>query len=477
MSSYHFGPFQLDSIRRLLLRNGEVIPLTPKAFDVLLLLVENQGEIVEKEQIIKHVWPDTVVEEGNLSVNISALRKAIGENLPEHRYIVTHSGRGYSFVAEVTKSDSPSYTLSLPPSVRQPEIRPEYKNNLLPPPSGGGAVLIEPAGGALPLNSPLYINRLADEEFSSAIVRYDSIVLVKGVRQVGKTSLLARGLQQARNLGATVVLTDFQHLNSVFLESIEKLFLMLAELIVDQLDLDSSPSQSWNQYLGPSGNFERFWRREVLGQIESPIVWGLDEVDRLFSCSYASEVFGLFRSWHNKRALDPHGPWSRLTLAMAYATEAHLFITDLNQSPFNVGTKLQLDDFTLEQIAELNQRYGAPLKNDEDVRRLFQFVGGHPYLVNRSLWEMKMHGATLAMLDAQAGQDESIFSDHLRRLLVSLTRDTEMTAVAREVLQGRVCPTTDSFNRLRGAGIVKGHSASEAIIRCELYQTYLRNRL
>src|SRR5204863_6992379 len=106
-------------------------------------------------------------------------------------------------------------------------------------------------------------------------------------------------------------------------------------------------------------NFRLYMRREVLGRLETHLVWGLDEVDRLFSCPFASEVFGLFRSWHNERALDPAGPWSRLTLAMSYATEAHLFITDLNQSPFNVGTALALRDFTAEQVGELNQRYAA----------------------------------------------------------------------------------------------------------------------
>jgi hypothetical protein len=64
----------------------------------------------------------------------------------------------------------------------------------------------------------------------------------------------------------------------------------------------------------------------------------------LFSHKYASDIFSLFRSWHNLRALDPYGPWCRLTIAIAYATEAHLFISDLNQSPFNVGTRLTLED-------------------------------------------------------------------------------------------------------------------------------------
>jgi DNA-binding winged helix-turn-helix (wHTH) protein len=480
MTRYHFGPFQLDSNKRFLLRNGEIVPLTPKALEILLLLVENQGKILDKEQIIKHVWPDTIVEEGNLSVYVRAIRRAMGSNLPDDRYILTYSGRGYSFVAEVGRSEDTSPEFDPTSSLNNPQDKSVSHVNSHPTQNASGATLpelIEPAGGALPLNSPLYIKRPPDEEFFSSIVRYDSIVLVKGARQVGKTSLLARGLQQARDWGARVVLTDFQDLNAAYLESIDKLFLMLAELISDQLELDTPPNLMWNPHIGPSSNFERYWRREVLSKIELPIVWGLDEIDRLFSRDYASEVFGLFRSWHNKRALDPQGPWSRLTLAMAYATEAHLFITDLNQSPFNVGTRLQLDDFTLENIVELNQRFGYPLKRNQDVERLFRFAGGHPYLTNRSMWEIKTYGISLEKLMAQADQDESIFSDHLRRVLVSLTSEAELTAVVRGVLEGRPCPTTESFYRLRSAGIIKGQAAREATIRCELYQTYLQNRL
>src|SRR5262249_14686710 len=188
-------------------------------------------------------------------------------------------------------------------------------------------------------DSEFYIVRSTDNEFKSAIARHDSIVLVKGARQVGKTSLLARGLEQAREEGAKVVLTDFQTLNSSHLESAEKLFFALAELIAQHLDLEVAPQSFWDSQRGPNMNFGRYLRREVLGKISSHIVWGLDEVDRLFSCSFGSEVFGLFRSWHNARSLDPKGPWKRLTLAIAYATEAHLFITDMNQSPFNVGAK------------------------------------------------------------------------------------------------------------------------------------------
>jgi DNA-binding winged helix-turn-helix (wHTH) protein len=98
---YEFGGFRLDPIKRLLLREGEVVALTPKAFDTLLALVENSGRVMEKDELMRQVWADTIVEEGGLTRNISVLRKALGESLEEHSYIVTVPGRGYRFVAGV----------------------------------------------------------------------------------------------------------------------------------------------------------------------------------------------------------------------------------------------------------------------------------------------------------------------------------------------------------------------------------------
>jgi hypothetical protein len=237
------------------------------------------------------------------------------------------------------------------------------------------------------------------------------------------------------------------------------------------------PDEVWHPRRGPSANLERYLRREVLGRATAPIIWALDEVDRLFECRFGSEIFRLFRSWHNERALDPGGPWSRLTLAIAYATEAHLFITDLNQSPFNVGTRIALEDFTSEQVADLNRRYGAPLKNEAEVTRFYQWVSGHPHLVRLGLHELAAHGADLAALQSQASGDGGVFSDHLQRIRILLARDPALCEVVREVLQGRPCPTPDSFYRLRSAGLVVGDSERHARLRCPLYAQYLARHL
>jgi DNA-binding winged helix-turn-helix (wHTH) protein/TolB-like protein/Tfp pilus assembly protein PilF len=98
---YEFGPFRLDPTERLLLRDGHPVPLTPKAFDVLMVLVRQSGHLVEKKELIEAVWPTSFVEEGNLSVMIHALRKAFGSDHRDHTYIETVSKKGYRFAAEV----------------------------------------------------------------------------------------------------------------------------------------------------------------------------------------------------------------------------------------------------------------------------------------------------------------------------------------------------------------------------------------
>ena len=355
----------------------------------------------------------------------------------------------------------------------------EVAQALHTPPPAPVPVKREPVGGAVPLDSKFYVVRPTDDAFLEAIAQQDSIVLVKGARQMGKTSLLARGLQQARHAGARVVLTDFQTLGAAALESLDSLLLTLAESIADQLDLDTDPRENWNAARAPNTNMERFLRREVLGAVTEPLVWGLDEVDRLFppACDFGSEVFGLFRSWHNRRALDPSGPWSRLTLAIAYATEAHLFITDLNQSPFNVGTRLTLEDFGPAQVTDLNGRHGLPLPDGEALARFGRLVGGQPYLVRRGLDEIGRRRLTIDAFEAEADRDEGLFGDHLRRILITLSQDAGLTDAVRGLLQGHPCPTPESFYRLRSAGLVAGTSAADARFRCRLYETYLGRHL
>ncbi|MFL6291131.1 MAG: tetratricopeptide repeat protein [Thermoanaerobaculia bacterium] len=114
-----FDEFQVDPAARLLRRDGEPVPLTPKVFAVLLALLEEPGQVVPKDELIRKVWHDTAVTEANLTQSISTLRKALGESAHERRYVVTVPGVGYSFTARVAETAEPAAGPPSPPEIAE----------------------------------------------------------------------------------------------------------------------------------------------------------------------------------------------------------------------------------------------------------------------------------------------------------------------------------------------------------------------
>ena len=98
---YEFGTFRLDSSEKVLLNQGAPVPLTPKVFDTLEILVENPGKLLEKDELMQRLWQDHFVEESNLTSNIKMLRKALGDAAARPEFIETVSRRGYRFIADV----------------------------------------------------------------------------------------------------------------------------------------------------------------------------------------------------------------------------------------------------------------------------------------------------------------------------------------------------------------------------------------
>jgi DNA-binding SARP family transcriptional activator len=335
---------------------------------------------------------------------------------------------------------------------------------------------LEPTGGAVPLESAFYIRRLTDEAFQQAIARRDSIVLVKGPRQTGKTSLLARGLHYARSHDAQIVYTDFNLFSESQLENADMFLDALADAISDQLDLPP-PASARAPLPDPNSRFDRFLRREVLKDLPNALVWGMDGVDRLFRCPYGESIFALMRSWHESRSTRPDGPWQRLTLVISIATEPYLYVRNINQSPFNVGTRLEVDDFAPIEVADLNQQYDAPLHSEAELLQYVALLGGHPFLTHQGLHEMRRANTTLAELTERADDTAWIFGAHLRSIYGLLEQEQEMAEAAIAVFTGKPGTTHDCFDRLRSAGVLRGTSIEQARPRCLLYSRYLLPRL
>jgi AAA-like domain len=327
-------------------------------------------------------------------------------------------------------------------------------------------------GGAMLPDSPGYIEREADRIFSKAVSSGDSTILVKGAIQSGKSSLLARGLEYARELGDRVVLTDFQTLSDAQLADAPSMFKSLIIMLCMELNIDFDSDKHWNPLFGAGLNLELFLKRSVLTDEKERFIWGMDDVDRLFQMPYCNEFIGLLRSWHNRRALDPEGPWKRLTIALTYATEADGFITDINQSPFNVGTLAEIVPFNSNQAAAINALYGSPVTSASDLQILNAYLGGNPFLLRSAIEAVTAGTADFDKLLNCEYFEAGAYARHLRRIKKGVYESADLIEGVQSILRGEPVASRGVYNRLMTRGVAGGSWKEDQRFHCELYARY-----
>ena len=349
---------------------------------------------------------------------------------------------------------------AMPPPL--PEIDPRFIEELVAP------------GGAVKLRSRFYIERRADAQVRRQVLRSGTTTTIRASRQTGKSSLLVRGVHHARENGRKVVHLDFQRVDPDHLQTLDIFLRYLTEMMLRKLCLELTEAEkSWRGSLGPQDKMTYLLEDYVLPETEAPIILAMDEVDRLLQTPFHTNFFGMLRSWHNSRAINDL--WNFLNIVMVISTEPYLLIDDIHQSPFNVGLKLYLYDFDEAQVRDLNHRHGAPVADDE-IPRLMTLLNGHPYLTRKALYTLVVERMTWAELTKIAATDASPFGDHLRRYLWLLRDRTDLTDAMKSIIRDGICPDEALVYRLYRAGLVKG-SSKACTCRCQLYETYLRERL
>lgn len=337
----------------------------------------------------------------------------------------------------------------------------------------------EPPVGPLHPQHPLYIQRDADSIFLESVEGRQSILLVKGPRQFGKTSLLSRGGERASSSGFRIVMTDCKGLNDDQFASLKDFYLALGRSIAHWLRLSCSLRESWDDLASSNENFAKYVRENVLADGRH-LFWALDGVDRILTSPFNNDVFGMFRSWHNERSnhTSDGSAWRRLTLAIGYSTEAARLISDQNQSPFNVGVKCELSNFDLENVRELNGRYGNPLRSENEIIEFHQYTGGHPLLTQQGLDFLARRGVDgWKALQKEAAHHVGPFGEHLRGLVKSVREHSDMRNGLVKLLQDSEELTADEFYDLLASGLIVGHDPAEAHITSQLYADFFRREL
>lgn len=327
--------------------------------------------------------------------------------------------------------------------------------------------------GTMEAESRFYVERPVDSTALAAISRQGVTMTIMGPRQMGKSSLLMRAISSAQQAGKRVAFLDFQLFDKAVLSDGALFFRQFCSWITDELEMEDQVARYWNNQLGNAQRCTRYISRHILKESAGPLVLAMDEVDSIFESDFRSDFFGMLRSWHNSRALQP--TWRRLDLILITSTEPYQFVENLNQSPFNVGEVIELTDFTPGQVSDLNRRHGSPLGPDEE-RRLMSLLNGHPYLVRRALYLIASGYMTAVRLFQTAVEDRGPFGDHLRYHLFRLHHKPALVEAMRQIIRHNSCPDELTFFRLHGAGLVKREDHKE-MPRCSLYADFFREHL
>ena len=338
---------------------------------------------------------------------------------------------------------------------------------------------LELPGQIVPLGSPYYVERAGDALAQIATGLEGVTLVIKAPRQMGKSSLLVRVMAQAREIGKAVAMLDFQRFEQNTLSGTEIFYRQFCTWLSRQLGLEDRVEEFWSEPLGNLQRCTEYMESYVLPTLNSPLMLALEEVDRLFDTPFRSDFFGMLRSWHNARQMN--AVWKALDLVLVTSTQPYQFVENLTQSPFNVGVTLDLTDFNPLQLARLNRAHGSPLAAPQEAR-LFELVGGQPYLTRQALYMVASDSYSLDALFERAADPRGPFGEHLRYLLQQLRQQPQLVEGLRQVLLGEhnARPSDTVFWRLEGAGLVKwvGSGQSRLILpRCQLYTDFFREQL
>ena len=336
-------------------------------------------------------------------------------------------------------------------------------------------------GGALPLESPFYVNRPPFEQWAyEELNKPGALIRIRGPRQWGKTSLINRILDRAKAYGYRTVCLNLQQADIAMMTDLDELLRWFCANIAQQLQLPPNIDQVWDQDLGGKVNCTTYLQTYVLSQIEQPLAVILDDVHQIFEyLSVAQDFLTLIRFWHEEA--NNLEVWGKLRLVLAHSTEVYIPLK-LSQSPFNVGLPIQLPEFSLKQIQDLSLRYGLEgfliKEGTENLEKLRTLLGGHPYLLHLALYRLSRQDIAPEQFLTNVTMQISIFRNHLSSCLVALQKYPELSNALKKVtsLDNPVWLESILAYRLESMGIVVLRG-NQVTFRCDLYRFYFRDRL
>jgi hypothetical protein len=326
--------------------------------------------------------------------------------------------------------------------------------------------------GSVPLNSHFYLERPAiEEQVNREIKKSGALIRIKAPREMGKTSLLLRILDYANQQGYRTASLNLEQADQSILSNLNQFSRWLCANISRQLQRKPMLDEYWDEDMGSKISSTLYLQDYILESIDSPLVLALDEVNQVFEHpQVAKDFLPLLRSWYEEAKRLPI--WQKLRLVVIHSTEIYVPL-HLNQSPFNVGLPIQLEDFNLAEVQHLAQRYGLKWIDGIEAKQLMSMVGGHPALINLALYHLSRQEITMSQLLETAPTAMGIYSHHLQRHWATLEQQPELAQALDKVFKAAKPITLDPLiaHQLSSMGVIKQYG-DKAIAGCELYRRY-----
>ncbi|BAY94970.1 MULTISPECIES: AAA-like domain-containing protein [unclassified Tolypothrix] len=360
--------------------------------------------------------------------------------------------------------------------------------NLIPQLITKKSLLSQLASQELPTNSDsepttnIYIERPPiEEKCHKAILQPGALIRIKAPQKMGKTLLLEKLLDYARQQGYQTAKLDLKLADSSAIADLKTFLQWLCINVSDSLELEAQLDEYWQDNMGLNTSCTRYFQKYLLSVIDSPVVLAIDNFERLFKCeNIFSEFCLLLRSWYETaKQGDRMGKiWKKLRLVVVNSTETYPTL-DTNRSPFNVGLAIELPEFHQQQVEEMLKQYELDGQlGEQGLNQLMGLLGGHPYLLQETLGNLKSQEITLEEIVALAPTEQGIFSYHLREQLESLQDAPLLEAAYKRVVSANepVQLNPEITFKLHSLGLVK-IVRNDCVSNCDLYRQYFSVRL
>lgn len=339
---------------------------------------------------------------------------------------------------------------------------------------------LEFPAGPVSLDSGFYISRPPIEEMAKAqISKPGSAVYIQAPRKMGKTSLLLRIIDHARNNGLRVVNLDFQQAEQALFADLDKFLRWLCANVSRELGLEPKLNLYWDEEMGSKISCSLYFKSYLLAASDTPLVLILNEVDWVLEYpDIARDFFPLLRSWYEQgKHIEV---WQKLRLVLAASVEI-LSLPKSTQSQFGIGFTLRLAPFNDRQVKDLAQLYGLNWIANSQIQDLMVMLGGHPFLVRLAFYHLIRMGAREEDLEEilqKAPTEEGIYNQYLQQYLLALTGEPELEKAFFRVVAATKPVYIEPMlaYRLQSMGLIYLYG-DRAYPACELFRIYFRKKL